>query len=438
MHVFEGNLERTGAEFLRDSNRSFFQERVCQIGVLLSIATGFAIPVSTSLTSVLSIGVLICWFVSGQCLVTLELLKKYRVATASLVFFGFLAMGLLYTPEALPIATRNLFKYRQFLLIPIYLTFFLDPQARRRGIQMFELAMVMTLIGSMVCWLIPIEGPVRLLDCAIFKNRITQNILMAFLVYLLAWRFLESPRKRWPYLILAIVATYNILAIVPGRSGYLALGILICVLMYQKMGYKGIIPAVVSVVLVGLLAYQFSGVFQQRIDLCIKQVKEYRVSRNGSSGVDLRLEFYRNGLEIAKSDPLLGSGTGSFASEYRQLMRKKGQMVTENPHNEYVMLLVQNGTIGVFLFLSFFWIAWRATRLMTGLDQGLGQAVLAVYLIVSMVNSLMLDTTEGSLFGFLMGLSLAGGIAHTAEKQMPTLQDSSADDEGQAVSQSAA
>ena len=97
MHVFEGNLERTGAEFLRDSNRSFFQERVCQIGVLLSIATGFAIPVSTSLTSVLSIGVLICWFVSGQCLVTLELLKKYRVATASLVFFGFLAMGLLHT-----------------------------------------------------------------------------------------------------------------------------------------------------------------------------------------------------------------------------------------------------------------------------------------------------------------------------------------------------
>ena len=126
MHIFEGNLKRTGPGFLKDWNRSFFQEQVCLLGIIFSILSGFTIPVSTSLTSLLSIGVLICWFVSGQYLVTLELFKKYRVATLSLLFFGFLSVGLIYTSESLSVATRNLFKYRQFLLIPIYLSFFLD------------------------------------------------------------------------------------------------------------------------------------------------------------------------------------------------------------------------------------------------------------------------------------------------------------------------
>ncbi len=92
-------------------------------------------------------------------------------------------------------------------------------------------------------------------------------------------------------------------------------------------------------------------------------------------------------------------------------MEQKGQVFTENPHNEYVMLLVQNGIIGVGLFLSFFWVSWQATRGLTEIEQALGQAVLAVYLFVCMVNSLMLDTTEGCLFGYLVGLTLAGGIA---------------------------
>tara|TARA_R110002111_G_scaffold144910_2_gene211323 strand:- start:194564 stop:195880 length:1317 start_codon:yes stop_codon:yes gene_type:complete len=438
MHIFEGNLKRIGPGSLMDSQRSYIKERVFQLGILLSVASGFAIPVSTSLTSLLSIGVLICWFVSGQYLVTVELLKKYHVATLSLIFFGFLALGLLYTPEPLSVATRNLFKYRQFLLIPIYLSFFLDPKSRLRGIQMFELAMIITLIGSLVCWLGSIDGSARLLDRSIFKNRITQNILMSFLVYLSAWKFLERPKTRWPYAILALVATFNIIAIVPGRSGYLALGILISLLMCQKMGYKGIIPAIVCIGLIGFVSYKNSEVFQHRIDQVITELKEYHVSQKRSSGVDQRLEFYENGLYLAKANPFLGSGTGSFAFKYRQLQRDQRSLLTANPHNEYVMLLVQNGAISVCLFLLFFWVSWRATRLMTGFDQALGQAVLSVYFVGCFVNSLMLDTTEGSLFGFLVGLSLAGGISAVGAKQNPELLESPTDNEEQSVVSSAA
>ncbi len=418
MHVFEGNLKPIDPEFLKAMNRSSFKEQVCQLGIVLSIASGFAIPVSTSLTSLFTIGIVVCWLVSEQYKISIELLKKYRVASVSLLLFGFLSLGLFYTPETFSLAARNLFKYRQFLLIPIYLSFFAELKSRQRAIQMFELAMIVTLVGSMIYAIIPIDtDDQNILACSVFKNRITQNILMAFFVYLATWKFLEKPKKRWPYAVLALVATINVIAVVPGRSGYLALIVLIFLLMYQKLGFKGIVPALLCIGGIGVLAYAQSEKFHNRINLVINEIREYQTTQVRNSGVNLRLEFYENGLHLAKSKPLIGYGIGSFGLKYHELMQEKGQLSTSNPHSEYVMLLVQNGAIGVCLFLTFFWVSCRATRFMSGEDRVFGQAVLAVYLIGCMVNSLMLDTTEGTLFGFLVGVSFAGGAFSIEEKE---------------------
>lgn len=439
MHIVDHNLKSVDPELALDLKRSSFKEQVCQVGVMLSIATGFAIPISTSMTSILSVGVLICWIVSGQYRISFELLKTNRVIAVSVVFFGFLAIGLLYTPEALSVASRNLFKYRQFILIPVYLSFFLDPKSRRRGIQMFELALIVTLIGSIIYAFLPVTGvDTDIYNRAVFKNRITQNILMSFLVYLAAWKFWEQPRQRWYYGVLALVAAFNVVAMVPGRSGYVALAILVCLLMYQKMGYKGLFPAAICIGSVSFLAYCQSQTFQGRIDQVVAEVNDYGASEVRCNGVDLRLEFYENSLQLAKSNPIFGSGTGSFGLKYRQLTQQKGQISTANPHNEYVMLLVQNGIIGVCLFLSFYWVAWRATLSMTGFDREFGQAVLAVYAIVCLVNSLMLDTTEGNLFGFLVGLTMAGAINSIVESRDVAVPESPSGNEDQHNIQNAA
>lgn len=411
MHIFEGNPNQLDSCPVMKLNRSTFQELSFRTGIWFALGVGFAIPVSTSLTSAFSLGVLVCWFLSGQYRVTFKLLRTYPVATVSLILFCTLAAGLLYTPQTFKLATRNLFKYRQFLMIPIYLSFFLDSRARLRGIRMFELGLILTLAISMCLWLFGIEWDIRSHDHAIFKNRITQNILMSFLVYLSAWRFLANPRQAWPWGVLSLIATVNVLLIVPGRSGYLAVGILIVVLMYQKLGYKGIVPAGVGVLIIGLVCYQASGRFQRRIDLVFSEIKNYHQTQDHASGVNLRIEFLENGLQLAGASPIFGSGTGSFAPRYRELAEQQEQMVTENPHNEYIMLLVQNGALGMGLFLLLFWFSWHSARGGTGLESSLTQAVVGVYLIGCLVNSLMLDTTEGGLFGYLIGLTCAAGIS---------------------------
>lgn len=417
MHIFEGNPSQLDSRPVMNVNRSPFQELSFRTGVFFALGAGFALPLSTSLTSICNLGLLVCWFLSGQYQVTFKLLKSYWPATVSVILFGTLAAGLIYTPETISLATRNLFKYRQFLMIPIYLSFFLDSRVRLRGIRMFEVALILTLAASMFCWLFGIEWDIRSQDHAIFKNRITQNILMSFLVYLSAWRFLANPRRGWPWAVLSLIATVNILMIVPGRSGYLAVGILVMLLMYQKLGYRGIIPAAVGVLLVGLVCYQASDRFQRRIDLVISELRNYQPSGKHNGSVNLRLEFYENGLQLARENPLLGSGTGSFPIRYRKLMEQEQERVTENPHNEYIMLLVQNGVVGIVLFLLLFWVCWRSVQGQTGLEPSLTQAVVAVYLVGSLVNSLMLDTTEGGLFGYLIGLTCAAGISAKGASQ---------------------
>ncbi|QDT41827.1 O-Antigen ligase [Gimesia alba] len=431
MYIYDRDLKRLSPAFALDSKGSFFKEQAYKLGVLLSIATGFAIPISTSLTSILSLGILVCWIISGQYRVSYELLKTNQVVAVSLAFFGFLAIGLLYTPESFSVASRNLFKYRQFIMIPVYLSFFLNPKSRRLGIQMFELALIVTLICSICCMFLPHSGvDSDIYNRTVFKNRITQNILMAFLVYLAAWKFWEKPKQRWYYAILGLVGVLNTVAIVPGRSGYLALGVLTCLFLCQKLGYKGLIAAAFCIGGIGFIAYHQSQTFQARINQVVTEVSNYQETQERRGGVNLRLEFYENSLQLAKSSPIVGAGIGSFELNYRQLSQEKNQIATANPHNEYVMLLVQNGAIGLCLFLSFYWVAWRSTRSMNGLDRSFGQAVLAVYVIGCLVNSLMLDTTEGNLFGFLMGLTLAGAgsaVAQHHQEQEPEFPSSNED-----------
>jgi len=48
----------------------------------------------------------------------------------------------------------------------------------------------------------------------------------------------------------------------------------------------------------------------------------------------------------------LGHGTGSFAKEYQRVASKE-LFVTKNPHNEFLMISVQLGFLGVLIYLGF-------------------------------------------------------------------------------------
>lgn len=130
----------------------------------------------------------------------------------------------------------------------------------------------------------------------------------------------------------------------------------------------------------------------------------------------LRLEWYKKGLELYRMRPVIGYGAGGLEFEFQKLAAGKtaaeGQL-TSNPHNEYLLMAVQLGTIGVLLFVNLIVQIARGSRGLDPRSKHLLLAWLAIFTIGSLANSLLLDFAEGHLLVLLAGILLGCGAARS-------------------------
>jgi O-antigen ligase len=111
-----------------------------------------------------------------------------------------------------------------------------------------------------------------------------------------------------------------------------------------------------------------------------------------STSVGQRIEFYRTTLEIIEDHPLVGVGTGGFTRAFAEKIRGTPAMMTDNPHNDYLLLAAQAGIPAMVLLIGFLCgdLALRvapriaaATRLLRGVVIALG--------VGGLFNSLLFD-----------------------------------------------
>ena len=78
--------------------------------------------------------------------------------------------------------------------------------------------------------------------------------------------------------------------------------------------------------IVALAWWMPSSVMHQRATLAMEEASAWHPEQAQSmqSSVGLRLEFYRNSLEMFKQRPLLGTGTGGFRVGYAEQVADKG------------------------------------------------------------------------------------------------------------------
>ena len=98
---------------------------------------------------------------------------------------------------------------------------------------------------------------------------------------------------------------------------------------------------------------------------------------NQSTG--LRLEFLTNSLKISKNSFWVGYGTGSFRYIYNKKFPLYGgeqQLLVHNPHNQYMLTLVELGVIGLLSLLMMFAVMLYESRLLPNLEKYLVQGVI--------------------------------------------------------------
>ncbi|MBI5757466.1 MAG: O-antigen ligase family protein [Planctomycetales bacterium] len=412
---------------------------------LAVVLLGFSIAVSTSLSSVLVIVIACLWLATGDLSGKLRRIAANPLAWLPLVLFAWFLVGVAYTSVSPGECLRGATKYRELLYIPILLTLLPASNAKLGGladvveairqrrlfsvdwrtwsVAGFIFGNLCELAASYGEWLFDVDwGFPTETDHVVFKDRIIHNFLLAYMLFVLAHDSLPTLRWRWAAITIGGITLVNMVAMVQGRTGYLALGVLTVVFMVQKFGGRGIAYAAACLAVLAGTAFAGSATFRFRVQESLLQVQtslgqQVAPADARMTAEEPRLKFYQRAIEIISRQPFLGFGTGSFEKEYAAVTSDSNAPPTVDPHNEYLAITSQSGLIGLGFWFAILIGQWKTTWRLPAEERQLSQGMLALMAAGCLVNSLLLGFTGGLFWAYFAAVfftSAEQSAAHTA------------------------
>ena len=323
----------------------------------LLIALIFSIPFSTSVSSIISSLIVICSLLKSDFGNDWEELRANQLVLACFLFIGLHLVGLLWTSDLLH-GLEMLKKQWKFLFIPVCMLC-----VRKEHVNYYMgalvLAMTISVTISYGIWfeMIPPINRATIYNPVPFGTHITHNILLAVAIYLLARNLLfdacPSFVLKGSYLLILALMVVNMF-ITGGRSGQVMFLASIAVLCFQYFGaqfFRASTAAIVIAVTILALAYSFSDLFRQRFLGAIS---------NRYVSTQERIAYVVDGLKIFAEHPLVGVGTGDLPDEMKKIdPHQKPEFYSGNPHNMYVLEMVQFGVLGLASLLYIFYVQIR-------------------------------------------------------------------------------
>lgn len=202
----------------------------------------------------------------------------------------------------------------------------------------------------------------------------------------------------------------NIAEIATGRSGYIALIVMtisFVFIYFNRVSFfkKLTLSMAVTTILVCILTSIPTS--QKRIELA---KTEFQSGMNiaEETSVGYRLIFWKNTIEMIPKHIFLGTGTGSFEKAYTQQIQEKTgveSIVTGDPHNQYLKLLIEHGAMGLIIFSSIIYLLLR--QKCSSPYKPIGVAALLTICVTSIVNSHFSTFNEGQFLWIFAGSLLA-------------------------------
>lgn len=386
-----------------------------KIASICAVLLGFSIPISTSLDSIL-LALFLLTALIGWNTQYPRIISQNSVAKAALLLFLILFIGCFYGTEKLNAGIKILTKYDDLILIALMLPIFVQPKMRLYGQYAFMAAMTLTLVLSYLIWLGAFEGTrffvSRMPDNpVVFKLHITHGIFMAFSSYLFAIKAsINQGKWRFVYSVLALLAVFNVLFMVQGRTGYLVLAGLAIFFATNIFGRSGIALAAIGILVIALTGYFLSDRFHDRVELANKEYQQWQ-PENGNkevSSIGTRMDFYTNTTKIIIKNPIFGVGTGGFEQAYQKEIVGTTYAPSVNPHNQFLLFGAQIGAIGLSAFLLLLATEWKLSCRLSNEDYLLARGLVITIAVGCLFNSLLLDHSEGLFFGWVSALVFAG------------------------------
>lgn len=344
------------------NNKQLFNKNISDINSYLLMLLGFTLALSVSIPSIIFALMLLLWLYEGNFSEKFTTIKNNPITYSFLAYFLINVIALLWTND-LVWGLHILAKQWKILTFVFFLTI-VQKEHIKYYIVAFLLSMSLSETISYGIWFKIIE-PFH--GCTIenptpFVGHISYNPFLAFSAYLLAYflLFTDSKNLLQKAISLIFLTTMTInMFITGGRAGQIGFFIMIAILaiQYFKKSYiKIFLTIAIFIPTIFFIAYSSNQQFQSRVDFAIDEVQHYKEKPNSSVGA--RLTFLLNSIEIIKQNPFFGVGTGDFPREYEKMNTKntpEAWPITQ-PHNMYILVLVQTGIIGLIALLSMFYM----------------------------------------------------------------------------------
>lgn len=387
----------------------------------------FAVPLSTAGVNIAATLFAVCALLSPEVWRNWRSLFTDRVSVAALLLVAVLTLSLAWTTADRVHALDFLMKYRKLIYLPLLILTFRDCRTTAwTTAAKWALFSALTLLLLLSCsnyfgwtsigsWHSNTD-PIR--RAWVFKDHIAAGIMMALLFYL-ALNFAKQARARAAKMalyVVALLAIVNVLLMMQGRTGQIIaiLFILIYVVTYFT-SLRGVKPwvrwgsGVVLVAIAGGLVYAALHSHGSRLAETNDEISAYETS-NKNTSMGVRIVFYRRSLELLAERPIIGHGVGTVQDEFDAYARNNtgaAAATAGNPHNEFLLMGIQLGAVGIALFVFLLVQIGRAAIELSEPARTIVFAYLFAFTIGCFANSLLLNFTEGNLFIFLIGIFLS-------------------------------
>jgi O-antigen ligase len=377
------------------------RSKVNTAGIFFIILSCFFIPFSTSLMGATATLAAVCWLLSGKVFTLPQLMWSNKLVGLAITLFLLLIAGLVYTPASLEDALSFLKKYRELLYFAMVVSLIMDNDAAARLAENSFVAgcVVLLLLSYGIFFsIIPSE---RFGHSVVYH--ITHSFFMAILAFWCLQRIFESRQYIYLWLGLFLATTANLFYIAPGRTGMLVYIALIFLTLLQRFSWKKSIPATGLAILVIGVTFVTSTNFSSRVREAVDEMTGYQAESSRTS-LGMRFDWWQNSLELIKQKPIFGHGTGSFKTVQADLIKDGDTKPTDNPHNEYLLIAVQTGLLGLGVFLTLLAAQFIAACKLQPPRKFLLQGVVVAMATGCLMNSFLFDSHPGHFYAIVSAI----------------------------------
>ena len=390
------------------------QENIEKLAKFFLIGAVFFMPISTAATNIFMFLTLAAWLFSGGFIVRWEMLRRSSFVYATLGMFFLVVVGSFYSSGNIEDIIYQLHKYGKILFILPAITLAQDEKWRKAGINAFCAAMLITLILSVVSaiWPLPfVKGTAggASNNHFVFRDHIAQNLMMSVFVLIMFTRGLisTSRKRKLVYVALGLLAIFDILFLVLGRTGYVSLALNLIVFLFFLNTWRERILAATVLVAIIVLTLQYSSGFNSRINIAVDEYKTHQ--SNDLSSVGQRIEFLKKSVELIRERPWAGFGTGAQRKELCRVADSPewcnvGQI---HPHNQFMAIGIQLGILGIAAYLLFMGSAILQARLQPGEYKIVCIGLVATLFTDSLFHAPLTLIAEAAIFILLFPILLA-------------------------------